>query len=974
MRKVCLLLIVYLTASHAQVDRAAVTGALRDASGSAVPNASVMVVYPATSLHRKTTSSESGVYLITGLPLGSCYIEVTAAGFRTIKTEQIELSVGETRTLNLELALAPVETNIEVTAVSEAVLKSNVTNGDVLLNSQLKSLPINGRNWQSLMALVPGAVDPATGDQKGVRFFATGADDNNYRVDGVDATSIRNQNMRLNSRLLMSEDAIAEFRVNSSLFSVESGGTPGGQVEVVSKSGSNQFHGSAFDYLRNNIFDSRSPFDPGSLPPLRINEFGGTVGGPVFKDQTFFFLSYEGLAQRRSQTIFQSLVPTAALRARVVTASPVLKPVIDGFPTGNAGAASADVAYWNTQASQSQDEHVGMIRIDHRFSDRLTAYFRLTRNNADINVPQSLGFAQDNVNAPLNGLVEFLYMITPRSTNELRLAGNWVPWNQANDSTLPPLSVSVTGLATIPSSMYRMTHSLSESIIDSFSMLRGSHSLKAGVEIRRAVISQFYSPDGTYSYATIEDFVLNKLNSVNYTGENPARTMMKIQYFPYVQDEWKVKPNLTATIGLRYEFFDTFTEKYSRTKAFDIRSCGGYCQYGLSFGIPRRLNFAPRVSLAWSPAAFHSKTVIRAGGGVYYGDAQLGDQQGPVSNDTLRFSLSSATSPNIGYPVPIDPNALLPGDPTDVPRDKPNERYQQWGLQVQQLLPLGLSAQAGYMGAQNYHVFSGTAINLINPVTGKRPLSAYGQLSSKEEEGVSSYHGLLTSLQRTTRAGLFLKLNYTWSHAMNDGSAGGGDSTTPQNASCRSCEKARSQYDARHSVYASVNYALPIARRSRLGGWELSGLNSMRAGLPLSVTVSRKATDLPDGNSSSQRADLIPNVSLVPAAGSSIAQWISPAAFAAPKVGLWGTSGRNIVTGPRLFQIDAALSKTTKLTERTNLIFRAEVFNVFNHPQLGSPNTTFSTATFGKITSLVNQTPLGTGTCRSIQFALRLAF
>ena len=307
----------------AQADRAAVTGTISDPSHSIVPDAKVSLVYPGTGLRRETKSSSSGVFHIGGLPIGECYVEVGAAGFRSVQTKPFVLSVGETRTLDVAMEVAPATSSVEVLDTVDALTYSDASIKSITSSQQLNELPVNGRNWASLMALAPGAVDAANGSNTSVRFLATGGDDVNYRVDGVDATSIRNQNMRLNSRLMMSEDSIAEFRVNSALFTAESGGSGGGQVEVVSKSGSNSLHGSAFEYARNATFDARSPWDPATLPPFRLNQFGGTVGGAVIKNRTFFFLSYEGLRQDKSQTLI-GYVPTQAFRTLALATSPVI--------------------------------------------------------------------------------------------------------------------------------------------------------------------------------------------------------------------------------------------------------------------------------------------------------------------------------------------------------------------------------------------------------------------------------------------------------------------------------------------------------------------------------------------------------------------------------------------------------------------------------------------------------------------------
>jgi hypothetical protein len=301
--------------------------------------------------------------------------------------------------------------------------------------------------------------------------------------------------------------------------------------------------------------------------------------------------------------------------------------------------------------------------------------------------------------------------------------------------------------------------------------------------------------------------------------------------------------------------------------------------------------------------------------------------------------------------------------------------FQEWTAQVQQVLPWGFTAQAGYLGIQADHLSSKSYENVINPLTGTRPLPQFSQIGTVGSWENSSYHALQTQLQRTARSGLFLKLNYSWSHAINEDSQGGGGPSTPQNVACVSCDKASSAADQRHALYGSFSYPLPFGRSSRWGGWSISGVNSFHTGLPLNVTISRKATAVPDGNTTNQRPNYVAGVSLIPAGGQSINDWINLAAFATPANGTFGNAGRDIVTGPSLFQDDAALQKDTAINERMGLIFRVDVFNVFNHPQLGSANLNVSSpATFGRITSLVNTSPIGTGGSRSIQLALRLKF
>lgn len=952
----------------AQSDLAAVTGTIADPTHAAIPDTQVTIVYPATGLSRETTTSKSGIFRLSELPIGDCYVEAGATGFQTVKTAIFALNIGETRELNLTLPLASAKVTVEVTGVGENLQESNATIGDVLVPSQLNNLPVNGRDWKALMALVPGATN-SEGE-----FFSTGGDDDNYRVDGVDASGIRDQNMKVYSRLTMSQDAVDEFRVSSALFSADTGGTPGGQVEAVTKSGSNAFHGSAFEYLRNNVFDSRTPFDPAIAPAFRMNQFGATLGGPVRKGNTFFFLSYEGFRQGLGQTLI-GYVPSPALRSQVLATSPALAPFINAYQLPNDGLLSSDIGQWTGQGWNTENADVGTGRLDQKFSDKLSSFFRFTREYDRFNAPEVLGAPNPELEAPTSGVLGVQYILSPRSINEFRFGVNYVPWNSLNPSSDVTTTLSVPGLSAPTPYEFQVWNATSEDLVDNYTTARGNHTWKAGVEAKRVLVDLYATPTYSVSYATVADFVANQVNTATGSDGKPARTQEKTEYFGYIQDDWKINRNLTANLGLRYDFFNEFIEAHGRSLGFSLEYCGGYCPYGQPFGNPATKNLAPRVSLAWSPQRLRDRTVIRVGGGIYYGDGQLGDQQSPITNQGWSYSLSSATTPNLTYPIYVDPNNLPYTAPTDYDTHRSSEDFQEWTAQVQQLLPWGLTAQAAYLGIQAFHLSSKSYENMINPLTGQRPLPQYGQIGTVGSWETSSYHGLQASLDRTLQSGLFLKLNYSLSHAINDDSQGGGGPVTPQNVLCILCERASSSVDQRHSLYGSFIYALPYGRTRRWGGWSLSGVNSFYTGWPVNVTISRKATAVPDGNTTNQRPDYVAGTSLIPAGGKSINDWINIAAFTTPANGTFGNAGRNIARGPGLIQFDSALQKHTTINERLAVILRADVFNVFNHPNLGSPNANVSSpTTFGRITSLENTSPIGTGGARSIQLSLRMTF
>jgi hypothetical protein len=970
-----LIAVVSLAATlFGQVDRATVTGTLRDPSGAAVETGKVLVRYPATGLTRAVTSNASGVYHIGGLPVGAAVIQVDKPGFRSIRSE-IELNVGQTKTLDFSLEVAGVDMTVEVVAEADLV-RNSATVGATFDNTQIAQLPINGRNWGGLMTLTPGAVDTGAGNGASVRFFAQGGDDNNFRIDGVDATSVRNQ-AESKSRLMISEDAIAEFRVNSQLYTAETGGATGGQVEIVSKSGTNRFHGSLFEYLRNSALDSRSPFDRATVPPFRMNQFGSTIGGPIVQNRTFFFASYEGIVQRQgiTQTGF---VPTDAFRAGAV---PAVKPLINLYPEGQTPVATnPNVMQWNGVGQATQDEHVGLIRVDHRFSDALTGYFRFSKNSTDIFAPNSaLPYGVRNLDAPTSGLFDFLYLISPRTTNELRIGANYAqPLNSTPSGA--EATISIPNLSSIPGGNRRLAIGITQSLVDQWSTLRGPHTLKAGVEIKRVqlIVHDFNLSDGTASFASLSDFQNDKLNTLAGSGELPTKQMRKMEYFGYVQDEWKVRPNFTANIGLRYEFFNAFHEIKNRDIPFDMQSCGGYCPVGSDFAFPPTTNFAPRLSFAWSPAAFKDRTVIRAGAGIFYGDAQLGDQYSPANNDASRYTLTAASTPGLAYPFDpfINPTAALAAAPRSMPRNHRNETSQQWGLSIQHAVTNKISFTAGYNGQQNSHVFSRTYVNVLNPVTGQAPIPSLNQIDVRGEDGVSSFHGLVSSFQMSDWHGLLFRANYMFSHAINDGSAGGGSSDgAPQNVACRSCDKGNSSYDVREVFNANFSYRIPLGRGRWFGGWQWSGTSIARTGFPINVSVTRKATDLPDGNVlSTERPNLVSGVPLYLDYGTT-GLWLNPAAFAVPAKGQWGNLGRNVLRAPGLFQVDTAITKSTRIREHAGLDFGAELFNVLNHPQLAPPSPNISSVSnFGRITAPINTSPVGAGTPRQVQLLLRLSF
>ncbi|PYS61853.1 MAG: TonB-dependent receptor, partial [Acidobacteria bacterium] len=332
--KLLILLFAFVTYPvAAQVDRATLTGTVTASTGAVIAGARVETVSSGTALRRETISGVNGAYELPGLPIGRYTVTISKAGFKVMQYTDVELSVGQSRTLDAQMQVGEVTTHVEVMDIAPALNRSSAEVGEVIQSQQVRNIPLNGRNWASLGILAPGAINASDGSQRNIRFVGRGRDDNNFTFDGIDATGVQEQSQKADARLNISLDSIAEFRVSSAVYTAESGSSGGAQINAVSKTGTNGFHGAAFEFFRNNVFDARSPFDPSKIPPFRMNQFGANVGGPIAKNRTFFFVAYEGIRQSLTQTI-TGFVPSASFRAKVLATSPALKPILDSWPTG----------------------------------------------------------------------------------------------------------------------------------------------------------------------------------------------------------------------------------------------------------------------------------------------------------------------------------------------------------------------------------------------------------------------------------------------------------------------------------------------------------------------------------------------------------------------------------------------------------------------------------------------------------------
>ena len=1002
MRKVMLLLGFLLTATttYAQADCGALAGTVRDSSGLVVPGATIEATQNNTGRQRMAATSGSGTFDIPDLSLGVYTVKVSGKGLQTITVENLLVSVGHTTIFNVILRASGPTERLEVTDSEQQLDETSDALGGRVERKQVSELLLNGRNWATLTTLAPLAVDSNYGsasNQRTIRVSGRGRDDNNFTYDGVDATNIINQAQLPYVRLAVPLDTIQEFRVVSMLATAESGATAGAQMSVVSAGGSSQSHGDLFDFVRNDAFDSRSFIDP-VKPPFHLNQFGASIGGPLRQKKTFFYLAYEGYRQRLGQTLI-GFVPSETFRQQVSARTPVLSSVLNAYPDGTqAVPGDPDVSEYVAQGYQLADEDSGMIRIDHRFSDSLAVFARLNVDRAQSSAPlassgEYLKDRQELDSSPVNAAIGLTHVVSPTLVNEAKFGFNRsTAYSTSQNQTGALYSFVVPGFTTMNNRRISIGAANTFAGIDNLTKIAGKHVLKAGAEIRRIQMNQGRTANGSVSFSSLSAFAADHVNSATFAEALPVNGLRKFTYFSYIQDEFRWTTSLTLNLGVRYSFFNVFHEVDERPNPFDFATCGpgGFCGTGASFGRPTYRDADPRVAVVWAPSSFHGDTLIRAGFGTYHQDGQLDDQNVPESNEVTSFYLSQKTIPGLAYPVtPFFTG--VPGviSPSAMQRDRKDMYASQWGLSIQQALPLAMLGTLSYVGGKATHLLTLSYINVIDPSSGERPYPQFGQISWRGNESNSEYEALQASLRRNFKGGLLFSLNYTFSHEIDDGSmgSGDGDSLTPEIVACRACDRASGTFDARHVVNASVVYELPFGTdkphlsdpgplRAVLGSWQLTSIFTARTGFPVNILANRSASSVPDGNTNNQRPDLVPGVSLVPPPGSSSADWINLAAFKSPLPGTFGNAGRDIFRGPGLWQLDLGASKRIALTERYQLQLRAEAFNVLNRAQLGMPQSDISAGPgeFGLVTQPVNTTPVGTGTPRQIQLALRFEF
>jgi hypothetical protein len=1090
----------------AQNDRATLEGTVSDSTGAILTGAKVKITAVATAQSQERVTNDHGFYRFPGIAIGEYVVEVSHDGFAVKLIEDVELQVGETHTLDVPLTLGAVSEHVEVKADPEPVERSTAESAAVIRDDQVDNLPTNGRNWATLTILAPWAQDDGGGDQRTIRFAGRARDDNNFQIDGVDSTGIQEQAQKSTTRLQISEDAIAEYRVDSALYDAEYGSQAGGQVDIVTKAGTNDFHGTVFGYLRNQVLDARN-FNDVDLngnpfrPPFRLGQYGFTLGGPIKKDKTFFFLNYEGLRQLQALT-YQAIVPDPGLQQAILQTSPVLCPILQAWPWRKSAVAQntalgcapqhvfADSLFNDTapfdpsntdatgldafthQATTIIHEDTWMARLDHKFSESTTLYARAQRDVALTKAPLGNALDQQGVfNHPANYLVALEHTFTPNVLNVAKFGLNRSPFHNPQICNFP-LAVNTDNFEALNDCNTDNEVGTTLSFVDDVTITHGRNTFKTGIELRRVRLNQGITADDTITFTDNLSLINNQVDNLFYRSSWWHHHLRHTFILPYFEDQWKATPTLTFNLGLRWEYYGVANDALNQTTVFDLQDFQGICigpgstnpfrpyepstcPRNPSLYLPNYRNWDPRIGVAWAPSALHGKTVIRSGFGIYHGSAQNDDLNAGLESDNTRIQVVQGEDGVVPGTLNYGPGFLdnppdfgIPGgvQPLVAPRGLWRHRrdlyVEQWGLTIEHELPSGFLLTASYLGSHGVRLFARNYENLCDvaihedDATGNqcvRPLDSnpivlpgtppvdvfYGSIDFKRDDGNSHYHGLLLSVQRRFDSGFSLGANYTWSHSENDGSVGGGEANAPENAQCLPCEYGPSIFDIRHNVVVNSVYELPFGPNKHylneggavgkiIGGWQISGIGTWHTGHPLTVYASIPPNQLPDGNDGpNERPDVIPGVPLTftPTAANNY-QLVNPAAFAAPPLdpesGIltrFGDEPNGLIREPHIWQIDFELLKETKLTERLNLQFAVEAFNIFNHTQLADPNnlmldfnctqsapfvcSTAGSGNFGQITSVNGYNSnndnffsdnVGTGEARQIQFMLRFKF
>jgi hypothetical protein len=991
----------------AQQTESRVVGMVADRSGAVLPGVTVTVTSTDTGAVRTAVTDGDGQYSVTNLGPGSYTVAFELPGFQT-QTETIRLGVGQVETRNGALGVAGVTEDVTVAADVRAIDLGSAKIGVNVSPEEVENLPVNGRNFANLMTLATGATSDGNGGWASVRFNGKSNQQNYLNYDGVDGTYVWDASPGyLNAtgsqfRLQTSMESVAEFRVNSGLAPAESGLGAGGNITVVSKSGTNRLRGSVFEYKRDDALDSATKYDD-VKQELSLDQFGGSVGGALAQNQTFFFGSYEGLRQTTGLT-FTEAVPSAEARRRIADGIPAssaagtsaartraVAPLLNGFPVGTTPTANPllDLATNQTEAEQQEDSL--SLRVDHRFSNTQTFYARYLYSNGEVDTPDRTATARRVLakQRPQNLVLNHQSLFGGSVVNEFKVGLN-LPETSAVAFGTPgydPVGVSLSGSVTSQSIDARGTTGIARSGLliratsastttgsvfeprslsfnNATTWSKGAHTFKFGGEYRQLQSDFQFLGSTEITYNSITDFINNTPNAVAVALDSPMFSPQQFYAIGFVQDSWRVNDRLSLELGLRYDYYSVVKEKNGLARPFFIEE-NEFSSDPDNFYDPDRNNFAPRLSAAYR---LDDKTTVEGGFGLFYGPGQFEDRIQPIENYIERLRVGAADVANNGLQYPF-PDSVLASTKSirGYTHERPDEYNMQYGVSVQRELPGEISLTVGYTGSQGKDMFLRGVANLIDPVTLRRPQPTYGQVDYKTSGcvdglvingtpiagcGRASYDALQIGASRRFRGGFTGGVNYQYSR--NKGTTqGSNEAATTQNTFDYETEYGTNPQDIPHTFNGSLVYQVPGEGLLR-GGWRVGGIVNARSGVPLNVTINRpdnvtiggvNTPNLIGGNSrGTQRPDLVPGVNPYLKDG---VRWLNPAAFSTPAPGTFGNLPRNYLRGPNFWQVDLMFSKDLRILRDQAFQVRVEIFNIANRLNYENPAVSLPNGTAG---------------------------
>lgn len=975
---------------------ASIEGLVTDPSGAVVPAVAITASSFAMSISRKTTTDEAGRYQLVALPVGNYTVEVRAQGFQTQIVRDLTLPVARRITQNFQLAVGDVSHAVTVTTNSDLVESSTTSVGHVMDGRMVQQLPLNGRYFLDLGLLVPGSVTPPQGafssaPIRGLGSFAITTAGNreetvNYVVNGITLNNLTFSSISFQPSI----ETVQEFKVDNSSLSAQYGQSSGAVVNIATRSGANEFHGEAFEFLRNDAFDARNffTFTSSQPPPFRRNQFGGQFGGPIVKKKAFFFFSYEGLRQRQ-QLVLNSLVLSDSQRAAAT--DPVIVKLISLIPRANFIDSSGSPRFVGSAGARVDgDQWSGDVSYNVNQNDRLHGYYSVYRSantEPSRNGNTIPGFGNFSRQLRQIFTLNETHIFGPTLVNELRFGFNRFSSATKPNAQLNPADFGINNGIAQPIGLPQISvaggldfggPSISPSgrgdttfvTADTVNYLRNRHSFKFGGEFRQFLNNNFRQGTGSFTFPTVASFLAGNANAFSVTLGSQSSSIAEGALGLFVQDNFAFRRNFGFELGFRYDWNMTPSERYDRFIVFDPASAS-LVRVGRDLDLvyhQNKKNFQPRVGFAWDPFS-DGKTSVRAAYAI------LTDQ--PMTSVVL----STATNPPLAMPLTFSGTIRLDNAinlaraaglaPQSINHGFDNAYLQSWNVNVQREVARELAVTAGYFGSKGTHLIIRRNIN--QPINGVRPYPSLstaspilpgapvGNITQVESAGNSSYNAMWLTATQRLRNGFQFNASYTWSKSLdyNSFSSGG---IVGQNSYDLRGDRGLSDFDVRQRFVISAIYDLPFRGTELVTGWQLAAIIQSQSGNPINIVTNNSTVN---GVAGTLRPDVDGPVAII----GSVDQWFDTTKFTA--VTRFGSLGRNVIIGPGFNNTDFSIVKNIRFGERLRAQFRAEFFDLFNHANFGQAGNVVGTPAFGRITS--TRFPTGeTGSSRQIQFAVKL--